>query len=163
MSYTTKYTHHDKFYDFEQSHDLIKNEYVDASEWGWQIDSEGLRYSLNYFYDLYQLPMFIVENGLGAIDKIEKDGTIQDDYRISYLRNHIMAMKNAVEIDGVDLLGYTTWGPIDIVSAGTGEMKKRYGFIYVDKDDNGQGTLQRKPKKSFYWYKKVIESNGEVL
>ena len=163
MSYTTKYTHHDKFYDFEQSHDVIKNEYVDVNEWGWQIDSEGLRYSLNYFYDLYQLPMFIVENGLGAIDKIEKDGTIQDDYRISYLRNHIMAMKNAVEIDGVDLLGYTTWGPIDIVSASTGEMKKRYGFIYVDKDDNGQGTLQRKPKKSFYWYKKVIESNGKVL
>ena len=106
--------------------------------------------------------MFIVENGLGAKDKIEEDGTIQDDYRIDYLREHIKAMKDAIE-DGVDLMGYTTWGCIDLVAASTGEMSKRYGFIYVDKDDQGNGTLERRKKKSFDWYKKVIESNGEVL
>ena len=107
--------------------------------------------------------MFIVENGFGAVDRIEENGEINDDYRIEYFRQHIQAIKDAVEIDGVDLMGYTPWGCIDLVSAGTGEMKKRYGFIYVDMDDKGNGTLERKRKKSFYWYKKVIESNGENL
>lgn len=104
----------------------------------------------------------IVENGLGAVDKIESDGSIQDHYRIEYLRDHIIQMEEAVK-DGVDLMGYTSWGCIDLVSVSTGEMKKRYGFIYVDKDNDGNGTLERKKKKSFYWYKQVIESNGKNL
>ena len=140
----------------------VKNPYLKTSDWGWQIDPLGLRITLNALYDRYQKPLFIVENGLGAKDKIEEDGTIQDDYRIDYLREHIKAMKDAIE-DGVDLMGYTTWGCIDLVAASTGEMSKRYGFIYVDKDDQGNGTLERRKKKSFDWYKKVIESNGEVL
>ncbi|MEG2751866.1 MAG: family 1 glycosylhydrolase, partial [Anaerorhabdus sp.] len=135
----------------------------EASEWGWQIDPLGLRITLNTLYDRYQKPLFIVENGLGAVDKVEVDGSIQDDYRIAYLAKHIQAMKDAVELDGVDLLGYTSWGPIDLVSASTGEMKKRYGFIYVDRDNEGNGTLARTKKKSFDWYKKVIASNGEDL
>lgn len=139
------------------------NPYINQSDWGWPIDSVGLRYTLNVLYQRYDLPLFIVENGFGAYDQIEKDGSIQDDYRISYLREHIKEMKKAVEIDGVDLLGYTAWGCIDIVSFGTGEMEKRYGFIYVDKDNNGEGTLERKKKASFDWYKKVIETNGEKL
>ena len=113
-------------------------------------------------YDRYQKPLFIVENGLGAKDEPDENGYVEDDYRIDYLRQHILAMK-AIEEDGVVLLGYTTWGPIDLVSASTGEMSKRYGFIYVDKDDQGHGTLKRSRKKSFYWYKKVIASNGEDL
>ena len=141
----------------------VKNPYLKASEWGWQIDPLGLRISLNQIYYKYHLPMFIVENGFGAVDRIEENGEINDDYRIEYFRQHIQAIKDAVEIDGVDLMGYTPWGCIDLVSAGTGEMKKRYGFIYVDMDDKGNGTLERKRKKSFYWYKKVIESNGENL
>ncbi|WP_273401929.1 6-phospho-beta-glucosidase [Traorella massiliensis] len=141
----------------------VKNPYLKASEWGWQIDPMGLRITMNDLYDRYQKPLFIVENGLGAKDTAEKDGTIQDDYRIEYLREHIKAMKDAIEIDGVELLGYTTWGPIDLVSASTGEMSKRYGFIYVDKDDEGKGSLRRSKKKSFEWYKKVIASNGEDL
>ena len=140
----------------------VKNPYLETSEWGWQIDPLGLRITLNSLYDRYQKPLFIVENGLGAKDKIEEDGTIQDDYRISYLREHIKAMKEAIE-DGVDLMGYTTWGCIDLVAASTGEMSKRYGFIYVDKDDQGNGTLERRKKKSFDWYKKVIASHGEDL
>lgn len=140
-----------------------KNPNLVVSEWGWAIDPLGLRISLNQIYDKYHLPMMIVENGFGAADVIEEDGSINDDYRISYFREHIKAMKDAIEIDGVDLMGYTPWGCIDLVSSGTGEMKKRYGFIYVDMDDNGNGTLERKRKKSFYWYKKVIESNGEEL
>ena len=140
----------------------VKNPYLKTSDWGWQIDPLGLRITLNALYDRYQKPLFIVENGLGAKDKIEEDGTIQDDYRIDYLREHIKAMKDAIE-DGVDLMGYTTWGCIDLVAASTGEMSKRYGFIYVDKDDQGNGTLERRKKKSFDWYRKVIESNGEVL
>ena len=140
-----------------------KNPYLKATEWGWQIDPIGLRMALNNLYDRYQLPLFIVENGMGAVDKVEEDGSIIDDYRIAYLRAHIEAMKDAVEIDHVDLMGYTPWGPIDLVSAGTGEMKKRYGFVYVDKDDNGKGTLERRKKKSFDWYKKVIATNGEDL
>ncbi|MEG0366175.1 MAG: family 1 glycosylhydrolase, partial [Coprobacillus sp.] len=140
----------------------VKNPYLKASDWGWQIDPLGLRITLNSLYDRYQKPLFIVENGLGAKDIIEKDGSIIDDYRIEYLREHIKAMKDAVE-DGVDLMGYTSWGCIDLVAASTGEMSKRYGFIYVDKDDQGQGTLRRFKKKSFDWYKNVIKSNGEEL
>ena len=140
----------------------LRNPYLESSEWGWQIDPKGLRYTLNAIYDRYQIPLMVVENGLGAKDKIEKDGSIQDDYRIDYLRKHIEQMKEAVA-DGVDLMGYTPWGCIDLVSASTGEMAKRYGFIYVDKYDDGTGTLERRRKKSFGWYKKVIESNGEDL
>jgi 6-phospho-beta-glucosidase len=141
----------------------IKNPYLKASDWGWQVDPVGLRISLNNLYDRYQVPLFIVENGFGAVDKVEEDGSINDDYRIDYLRKHIIEMKKAVAIDGVELLGYTPWGCIDLISAGTGEMKKRYGFIYVDKDNEGKGTLERSRKKSFYWYKKVIATNGEDL
>lgn len=141
----------------------FKNPNLKVSEWGWAVDPLGLRISLNQIYDKFHLPMMIVENGFGAVDTIEEDGTINDDYRISYFREHIKAMKDAIEIDGVDLMGYTPWGCIDLVSAGTGEMKKRYGFIYVDMDDIGHGTLDRKRKNSFYWYKKVIASNGENL
>lgn len=140
-----------------------KNPYLEVSEWGWAIDPLGLRISLCKLYERYHLPLFVVENGFGAVDKVEEDGSIQDDYRIDYFRRHIQAMKDAVEYDGVDLMGYTPWGCIDLVSAGTGEMKKRYGFIYVDMDDNGQGSMERRKKKSFGWYKKVIESNGEDL
>ena len=141
----------------------VKNPYLKASEWGWQIDPLGLRITMNDLYDRYQKPLFIVENGLGAKDEADANGYVEDDYRIAYLREHIKAMKEAIEIDGVELLGYTTWGPIDLVSAGTGEMSKRYGFIYVDKDDEGKGSLKRSKKKSFEWYKKVIASNGEDL
>ena len=140
----------------------LKNPYLKASDWGWQIDPKGLRTTLNKIYNRYQIPLMVVENGFGAVDTIEEDGTINDDYRIDYLREHIREMKEAIQ-DGVDLIGYTTWGCIDLVSAGTGEMKKRYGFIYVDKNNDGSGTLDRYKKKSFDWYKKVIESNGEVL
>lgn len=118
---------------------------------------------MNYLYDRYQKPLFIVENGLGATDNPDENGYIKDDYRINYLREHIKSMIDAVEIDGVELLGYTTWAPIDLVSAGTGEMRKRYGFIYVDINDEGKGTLKRIKKDSFYWYKKVIASNGKDL
>lgn len=141
----------------------VKNPYLDANEWGWQIDADGLRLVLRQLYERYHVPLFIVENGLGYNDKVESDGSIIDDYRIAYLREHIRAFKDAVEIDGVDLIGYTPWGCIDLISAGTGEMKKRYGFIYVDCDDQGHGTLTRKKKKSFEWYKRVIQSNGESL
>ena len=141
----------------------VPNPYLKASDWGWQIDPVGLRYSLNEIYDRYQLPIFVVENGLGAYDTIDEDGKVRDSYRIDYLRAHIEEMKKAVEEDGVDLMGYTPWGCIDCVSFTTGEMKKRYGFIYVDKDNNGNGTLARSRKKSFYWYQNVIKSNGEEL
>ncbi|MDR1952777.1 MAG: 6-phospho-beta-glucosidase [Elusimicrobiota bacterium] len=141
----------------------IKNPYLKSSEWGWQIDPLGLRIALNFLYDRYQKPLFIVENGLGAVDIPGENGAINDDYRIDYLQKHIKAMKQAIEEDGVNLMGYTTWGCIDIISASTGEMSKRYGFIYVDKDDNGNGSLKRLRKKSFHWYKSVIESNGEKL
>ena len=141
----------------------VKNPYLKASEWGWTVDPLGLRINLNQIWDRYQIPMMVVENGLGAIDKVEADGSIHDDYRINYMRDHIKVMKDAVEIDGVDLMGYTPWGHIDLVSAGTGEMRKRYGFIYVDIDDNLEGTGNRYRKDSFYWYKKVIASDGEDL
>lgn len=163
MSFTTESKSDNPQYDYDESKDLVRNPYVQASDWGWQIDPVGLRYAMNWFYDRYQLPLFIVENGFGAIDQLNSDGTIDDDYRIDYLKAHIEAMKTAVEEDGIDLLGYTPWGCIDLVSAGTGEMKKRYGFIYVDKDNEGQGTLKRSKKKSFDWYKQVIATNGEQL
>ena len=140
----------------------IKNPYLKASDWGWQIDALGLRYVLNQIYDRYQIPIMIVENGLGAVDQITEDGQIHDDYRIDYMRQHIEEMKEAV-CDGVDLIGYTFWGCTDVVSASTGEVKKRYGLIFVEKYDDGTGELSRKRKDSFYWYKKVIESNGEIL
>lgn len=140
----------------------VKNPYLEESDWGWQIDPKGLRYTLNEIYDRYQIPLMVVENGLGAYDKVEDDGTIQDDYRIEYLRQHIEQMAEAIK-DGVDLIGYTPWGCIDLVSASTGEMAKRYGFIFVDKYDDGTGDLSRKKKKSFYWYKNVIATNGNSL
>ena len=141
----------------------LRNPYIQVSDWGWGIDASGLRYSLNEIYDRYHLPMMVVENGLGAHDTVEADGRIRDDYRIDYLRQHIEQMKLAVEEDGVDLIGYTPWGCIDLVSASTGEMAKRYGFVYVDKFDDGTGDLSRRRKDSFYWYKKVIKTNGEAL
>ncbi|AYG00089.1 glycoside hydrolase family 1 protein [Lactococcus allomyrinae] len=140
----------------------VKNPFLQESEWGWAVDSDGLRYALNDLYGRYQVPLFVVENGLGAIDKVEEDGAINDDYRIDYLRKHIVAMNQSIE-DGVELMGYTPWGCIDLVSASTGEMSKRYGFIYVDLDDLGHGTGQRSKKKSFDWYKEVIASNGKKL
>lgn len=138
----------------------LKNPYLESSEWGWQIDPLGLRITLNTIWDRYQKPMFIVENGLGAVDTPNEAGEIEDDYRIAYLAAHIKAMREAIHEDGVVLWGYTTWGCIDLVSAGTGEMKKRYGFIYVDRDNEGKGSLDRLRKKSFYWYKEVIATNG---
>ena len=141
----------------------IKNPYLESSEWGWQIDPLGLRITLNAIWDRYQKPMFIVENGLGVIDTPDENGYVADDYRIAYLEAHIKAMRDAIYQDGVDLLGYTTWGCIDLVSAGTGEMNKRYGFIYVDRDNASQGSLKRSKKKSFYWYKDVIASNGASI
>ncbi len=137
----------------------VPNPHLKASEWGWTIDPSGLRYYLNELYDRYQVPLMVVENGLGAEDKVEADGSIHDTYRIEYLREHVNAMQEALE-DGVDLMGYTPWGCIDLVSASTGEMEKRYGFIYVDKDNAGNGTLSRSRKDSFYWYKRLIASNG---
>lgn len=144
----------------------IKNPHLKESEWGWQIDPQGLRYVLNQFYDRYQIPLFIVENGLGAVDVLVEgeDGqfTVNDDYRIAYLDAHLKEVAKAIE-DGVDLMGYTTWGCIDLVSASTAQLKKRYGFIYVDRNDDGSGTLKRYKKKSFNWYKQVIQSNGGCL
>ena len=140
----------------------VENPYLQASDWGWVIDPLGLRITMNQLYDRYQKPLFLVENGLGAKDVVEENGDIFDSYRIDYLKRHIEAMKDAVE-DGVELMGYIAWSCLDLVSASTGEMSKRYGFIYVDKEDNGSGTFSRKKKKSFYWYQKVIRSNGTVL
>ena len=140
-----------------------RNPYLEITKWGWQIDPIGLRVALNNLYDRYQIPLFIVENGMGAIDEITPDEKIHDDYRIQYLEEHLKAMKDAVEIDHVDLMGYTMWGCTDLVSAGTGEIRKRYGFIYVDRDDKGNGTFRRIRKDSFYWYKDLIASNGAIL
>ena len=143
-----------------------KNPYLKASEWGWQIDPVGLRYTLNRFYDRWQKPLFVVENGIGAKDELIEDGrggkTVDDDYRIDFLAAHLRELGKAME-DGVPVLGYTAWGCIDLVSASTAQMSKRYGFIYVDRNDDGSGTLTRYKKKSFYWYKNVIASNGAVL
>ncbi|WP_413522019.1 glycoside hydrolase family 1 protein [Brochothrix thermosphacta] len=140
-----------------------KNPYLEASEWGWEIDPVGLRIALNDLYGRYGVPLYISENGLGAVDNVEEDGSIHDDYRIDYLRKHISEMEKAVTIDGVDLMAYTAWGCIDLVSASTGEMAKRYGFIYVDLDDEGKGTLERSRKDSFEWYKNVISTNGVAI
>ena len=143
----------------------VANPYLRSSQLGWQIDPKGLRYLLNQFYDRYQKPLFIVENGLGARDElIEKDGvlTVEDDYRIEYMREHLLQVEEAIE-DGVEVLGYTSWGCIDLVSASTAQMSKRYGFIYVDRNDDGSGTMARYRKKSFYWYRDVIASNGASL
>lgn len=140
----------------------VRNEYLTTTPWGWQIDPQGLRIALNTLWDRYRKPLFIVENGMGSYDKISKDGKIHDDYRINYLRAHIEQMKEAIK-DGVQLMGYLTWAPIDLVSFSTSQMSKRYGFVYVDLDDNGNGTMKRIPKDSFYWYKKVIATNGENL
>ena len=141
----------------------VENPYLEKSDWGWAIDPIGLRISMVDLYDRYRKPLFIVENGLGAKDVVLPDGTIDDQYRIDYFDCHCKEMLNAIEIDGVECLGYTSWGCIDIVSESTKQMSKRYGFIYVDADDYGKGTYKRIPKKSFYWYKKVIETNGACL
>ena len=140
----------------------LQNPYCDASQWGWIIDPQGIRITLNFLQERFHKPLFIVENGLGAPDVVETDGSIKDDYRIEYLKAHIEKVKLALD-DGIDLMGYLTWGPIDVISATEGQMTKRYGFIYVDRDDEGKGTLKRSKKKSFNWYKKVIQSNGEEL
>lgn len=160
MSFDAKYSDH---LDYRENKDLVANPYVKANDWGWQIDPVGLRYALNWMTTRWHKPLFIVENGLGAYDKLTDDHKVHDTYRIAYLRNHIEEMKKAVVDDGVDLVGYLPWGCIDLVSASTGEMKKRYGFIYVDQDDYGHGSLKRYKKDSYYWYKKVIESNGSDL
>lgn len=163
MSFAIKQKAENIYYDYDESHDLVRNPHVEASDWGWQVDPVGLRYALNWFTDHYHKPLFIVENGLGAYDKVEENGEIHDHYRIDYLRKHIEQMKKAVDEDGVDLMGYTPWGCIDLVAASTGQMSKRYGFIYVDKQDDGTGSFDRSRKDSFYWYQKVIKTNGEDL
>lgn len=144
----------------------VSNPYLQTSDWVWQIDPQGLRYILNLLYDRYQKPLFIVENGLGAVDELitDKNGnkTVIDDYRIKYLNDHLVQVSEAIE-DGVEVMGYTTCGCIDVVSISTAELKKRYGFIYVDRNDDGTGTLERYKKKSFYWYKEVIRTNGKSL
>ena len=141
---------------------MVPNPHLASSEWGWQIDPVGLRTLLNVLWDRYQKPLFIVENGLGAKDKPDADGMVQDDYRISYLNDHLVQVREAID-DGVEVMGYTSWGPIDLVSASKAELSKRYGFIYVDRDDSGKGTLARSRKKSFYWYKEVIATKGASL
>ncbi len=146
--------------------ELRKNPYSQVSEWGWQIDPKGLRYTLNRFYARYELPLFVAENGLGARDELISDGhgsyTVNDDYRIAYMREHIKQMDEAIK-DGVEVMGYTAWGCIDLISCSTAEIDKRYGMIYVDLQSDGSGTLARYKKKSFDWYKQVIESNGSNL
>ena len=137
-----------------------------ASDWGWQIDPKGLRYTLNKLYDRYQLPLFIVENGLGAVDELvtldNGEKTVLDDYRIEYLSEHLKQVREAIH-DGVEVMGYTSWGCIDLVSASTAEIKKRYGYINVDRNDDGSGSFERYRKKSFWWYKKIIHTKGEAL
>ena len=140
----------------------VKNPYLPSTDWGWQIDPKGLRYSLIELYDRYRKPLMVVENGMGAKDVVEADGSIHDPYRVEYFRQHISEMGKAID-EGVEMWGYNTWAPIDLISASTNQMSKRYGFIYVDQDDMGNGTLARSRKDSFYWYKKVIASNGEDL
>lgn len=143
-------------------HSVYKNPHLDANEWGWQIDPIGLRYTLNHVYDRFGLPVFILENSSGFFDELTEDNKVHDPYRVDFLRKHIEQLKLAIE-DGVEVIGYTMWGPIDMISSGTSEMSKRYGFIYVDQDDYGNGTMKRYKKDSFYWYKNVIATNGEEL
>lgn len=140
----------------------VKNPYLESSEWGWQVDPVGLRISLIELYDRYKKPLFVVENGIGSRDMVDADGSIHDPYRIEYFRRHFIEMEKAID-DGVELMGYTSWAPIDLISASTSQMSKRYGFVYVEQDDLGAGTLKRTRKDSFYWYQKVIRSNGEDL
>ncbi|MBO0430132.1 6-phospho-beta-glucosidase [Vagococcus fluvialis] len=142
---------------------MVRNPYIESSDWGWPIDPVGLRYILNTVYQRYNVPLFIVENGFGAYDQLDENNFIKDDYRIDYLSKHIEQMELAIVEDGVDVIGYTPWGIIDIVSFGSGEMEKRYGMIYVDKDNKGEGTLKRSKKMSFDWYKNVIATNGAEL
>lgn len=142
--------------------DSVPNPYLEKSQWGWLIDPKGLRILLNFLYDRYQKPLFVVENGLGARDEMDSDGEIHDDYRIAYLNDHLVQAREAI-LDGVELMGFTSWGPIDLVANSTGEMSKRYGFIYVDRHDDGSGSLERKRKKSFHWYQQVIATNGASL
>lgn len=163
MSFTVEGREDNPEFDYNEEKVKVANPYITSSDWGWAIDPDGLRWSLNWLYERWEKPVFIVENGLGAYDKPGEDGLIHDSYRIEYLAAHIRAMKQAVELDGVDVMGYTPWGCIDLVSAGSGEMEKRYGFIYVDKDNEGMGDLHRARKESFDWYRRVIESNGEEL
>ena len=146
----------------EMNEHFVMNPYLKATEWGWTIDPKGLRIMLEQLDERYEMPLFIVENGFGAIDHLE-NGTVHDQDRINYLKEHIQQVKLAVEVDGVKLMGYTPWGCIDVVSFTTGEYRKRYGFVYVDKNDDGSGDFKRYKKDSFDWYKKVIASNGEEL
>lgn len=162
---TTTASAHPERYDKVQGNLLtngVKNPHLKCTSWGWQIDPQGLRAALNILYDRYQKPLLIAENGIGAVDVLEADGSVHDPYRVDYFRDHILQMKEAVK-DGVDLMGFTPWGCIDLVSASTAQMSKRYGFIYVDLDDEGRGTLARSKKDSFAWYKKVIATNGEDM
>lgn len=164
MSYVVSGKNSREDYHYDEAVDLQSNQYLPTSTWSWQIDPKGLRYVMNWLQDRFpQMPQFIVENGLGAVDTVDDDGQIDDSYRINYLREHIQQMKLAVLEDGIQLIGYLVWGCIDLVSAGTGEMSKRYGMIYVDKDDRGLGTLKRSKKASFDWYRRVIKSNGQML
>ncbi|WP_137597050.1 6-phospho-beta-glucosidase [Paucilactobacillus kaifaensis] len=164
MSFATAATdHEDARFSYNEHDDLVTNKFVPQSDWGWQVDPQGLRYSLNWLNDRYHAPLFIVENGIGAIDKLEDNHEVHDQYRIDYLRDHIKQMELAMLEDGVDVMGYTPWSAIDIVSASTGQLSKRYGFIYVDRNDDGSGSLKRYRKDSFYWYQKVIQSNGTIL
>lgn len=153
----------DDYYSYNEARDLVSNDYLPKSQWGWQVDPKGLRYALNWMNDRYHLPLFIVENGIGAIDHLEEDQSVHDNYRIKYLRDHIQQMELAINADGINVLGYTPWSAIDIVSASTGQLSKRYGFIYVDRNDDGSGSLERYRKDSFFWYKNVIATNGENL
>jgi 6-phospho-beta-glucosidase len=161
-SLTVEYKEDNPLYDYNEATSVVPNPYVPRSDWGWQIDPVGLRYGMNWMASRWHKPLFIVENGYGAYDKVE-DGKVHDDYRIDYLRDHVAEMEKAVVEDGIELWGYTPWSGIDIISASTGEMKKRYGLIYVDQDDEGKGSGKRIKKDSFNWYKQVIASNGEDL
>lgn len=167
MSYynssTVAYKKSNPDFNFAGSELLVDNKYLKQSQWGWPIDPLGLRYSLNWLEDHYHKPLMIVENGMGAKDTVIDGKFIHDKYRIDYLRKHILAMIDAVIKDGVDVIGYTPWGCIDLVSVGTGQMSKRYGFVYVDSDDFGVGTQKRIKKDSFYWYQNVISTNGKEL
>lgn len=163
MSQTVAKGENNPHFNFYERKNTVNNPFLKKSDWGWPIDPEGLRYALCVIDERYNKPMMIVENGLGAYDQKLADGSVDDTYRIDYLKAHIKAMKEAVAEDGVNLLGYQMWAPIDIVSASSGEFDKRYGFIYVNKNNKGEGDLSRSRKKSFYWYKKVIASNGEEL
>ncbi|MBQ9152694.1 MAG: family 1 glycosylhydrolase, partial [Solobacterium sp.] len=141
----------------------VRNPYLQTNAWGWATDPQVLRIALNQLYNRYHKPLWVVENGIGWADVKEADGSVHDTYRIDYLRANIESMRDAVNLDHIPLMGYTMWGCIDLVSAGTGEMRKRYGFVYVDRDDEGNGTLERSRKDSFFWYKKCIASDGEDL